>query len=152
MLGVSKICSNLGSGVCLGQNKTPLKPSPCGVLNSCEFLCWFDVVFAKRFATATCHSALGLAEQLAQALAHYVINPGPIFLLAGLTAKQYCSSCTPVWGNLGYRLSYLQVLDNLVSLGAYNHLETAWVANLRVQDFCVLCFGFNFKFCTIKTL
>ena len=36
---------------------------------------------------------------------------------------------------LGYRLSYLQVLDNLVSFGIYNHLVAIWVANLRVQDF-----------------
>ena len=62
-------------------------------------------------------------------------QPRPIFLLAGLTARQYCSSCTPMFRQLGYRLSYLQVLDNLVSLGIYNHLVAIWVANLRVQDF-----------------
>ena len=55
---------------------------------------------------------------------------------------------------LGYRLSYLQVLDNLVSLGAYNHLVAIWVANLRVQDFYLLGAVARpyHKFPTIKTL
>jgi len=37
------------------------------------------MVFAKRFATVACHSALGLAEQLAQALAHCIMDPGLYF-------------------------------------------------------------------------